>query len=91
MKLCILVTYKFLTKNYNFGVSQCIFGHVGHHSDVISLCVNIFDNVTAQHIKYLISILNQKSLFSHLFDTITVYSYLRFPSSKQINNDMKTK
>ena len=28
MKLCILVAYKFLTKNFNFGVSQCISGHV---------------------------------------------------------------
>ena len=28
MKLCILVAYKFLTKNLNFGVSQCISGHV---------------------------------------------------------------
>ena len=25
MKLCILVAYKFLTKNLNFGVSQCIY------------------------------------------------------------------
>ena len=24
MKLCILVAYKFLRKNINFGVSQCI-------------------------------------------------------------------
>ena len=28
MKLCILVAYKFLTKNFDFGVSQCISGHV---------------------------------------------------------------
>ena len=28
MKLCILVAYKFLTKNLNFGVSQCISGHM---------------------------------------------------------------
>ena len=28
MKLCILVAYKFLIKNVNFGVNQCIFGHV---------------------------------------------------------------
>ena len=28
MKLCILVGYKFLTKNINFGVAQCISGHV---------------------------------------------------------------
>ena len=28
MKLCILVAYKFLIKNLNFGVSQCISGHV---------------------------------------------------------------
>ena len=28
MKLCMLVAYKFLTKNLNFGVSQCISGHV---------------------------------------------------------------
>ena len=28
MKLCILVAYKLLTKNLNFGVSQCISGHV---------------------------------------------------------------
>ena len=26
MKLCILAAYKFLTKNLNFGVSQCISG-----------------------------------------------------------------
>ena len=28
MKLCILVAYKFITKKFNFGVSQCISGHV---------------------------------------------------------------
>ena len=28
MKLCILVAYKVLTKNFIFGVSQCISGHV---------------------------------------------------------------
>ena len=28
MKLCILVAFKFLIKNLNFGVSQCISGHV---------------------------------------------------------------
>ena len=28
MKLCILVAYKFLNKNFNFGVNQCISGHV---------------------------------------------------------------
>ena len=28
MKLCILVAYKFLIKNLNFGVNQCIYGHV---------------------------------------------------------------
>ena len=27
MKLCILVAYKFLIKNLNFGVNQCISGH----------------------------------------------------------------
>ena len=28
MKLCIFVAYKFLIKNLNFGVNQCISGHV---------------------------------------------------------------
>ena len=28
MKLCILVGYKFLMRNLNFGVNQCISGHV---------------------------------------------------------------
>ena len=28
MKLSILVAYKFLIKNFNFGVNQCISGHV---------------------------------------------------------------
>ena len=28
MKLCILVGYKFLIKNLNFGVNRCISGHV---------------------------------------------------------------
>ena len=28
MKLCILVACKFLTNNLNFGVTQCISGHV---------------------------------------------------------------
>ena len=28
MILCVLVAYKFLTKKFNFGVSQCISGHV---------------------------------------------------------------
>ena len=28
MKLCILVAYNFLNKDLNFGVNQCISGHV---------------------------------------------------------------
>ena len=28
IKLCILVAYKVLIKNLNFGVNQCISGHV---------------------------------------------------------------
>ena len=28
MKLCILVAYKFLINTFNFGVNQCISGHV---------------------------------------------------------------
>ena len=28
MKLCILVAHKFLYKKLNFGVNQCISGHV---------------------------------------------------------------
>ena len=28
MKLCIFVAYKFLIKNFNFGVNRCIYGHV---------------------------------------------------------------
>ena len=28
MKLCILVAYKFPNKNLNFGVNQCISGHL---------------------------------------------------------------
>ena len=28
MKLCILVAYNFLNKNLNFGVNECISGHV---------------------------------------------------------------
>ena len=28
MKVCILVAYKFLIKKINFGVNQCISGHV---------------------------------------------------------------
>ena len=28
LKLCIFVAYKFLNKKLNFGVSQCISGHV---------------------------------------------------------------
>ena len=28
MKLCILVAYRFLIKNLNFGVNRCISGHV---------------------------------------------------------------
>ena len=28
MQLCILVAYKFLIKNLNFGVNQCISDHV---------------------------------------------------------------
>ena len=28
MKLCILLGYKFLITNLNFGVNQCITGHV---------------------------------------------------------------
>ena len=28
MKLCILVAHKFLIANLNFGVNQCIFGHM---------------------------------------------------------------
>ena len=28
MKLCFLVAYKFLIKHFNFGVKQCISGHL---------------------------------------------------------------
>ena len=28
MKICMFVAYKFLIKNLNFGVNQCISGHV---------------------------------------------------------------
>ena len=28
MKLCFLVAYKFLIKHFNFGVNQCISGHL---------------------------------------------------------------
>ena len=28
MKVCILVAYKFLIKNFNFGVNQCISDHL---------------------------------------------------------------
>ena len=28
MKVCVLVAYKFLIKKFNFGVNQCISGHV---------------------------------------------------------------
>ena len=41
MKVCILVAYKLLIKNLNFGVNQCISGHViiykiGHISAIFN-------------------------------------------------------
>ena len=41
MKLCILVAYKFFTKNLNFGFSQCISGHViSQNMDFIRLAIS---------------------------------------------------
>ena len=41
MKLCILVAFKFLTKNFNLGVSQCISGHViSQNMEFIRLAVS---------------------------------------------------
>ena len=41
MKLCILVAYKFLTKNLNFGVSQYISGHViSQNMEIIRLAIS---------------------------------------------------
>ena len=41
MKLCILVAYKFLTKNLNFGVSQYISGHViPQNMEIIRLAIS---------------------------------------------------
>ena len=41
MKFCILVAYKFLRKNLNFGVSQCISGHViSQNMEIIGLTIS---------------------------------------------------
>ena len=41
MKLCILVAYKFLTKNLNFGFSQCISALViSQNMDFIRLTIS---------------------------------------------------
>ena len=41
MKLCILLAYKFFTKNLNFGFSQCISGHViSQNMDFIRLAIS---------------------------------------------------
>ena len=41
MKLSILVRYKFLTKNLNFGVNQCISGHmISHNMEFITLAIS---------------------------------------------------
>ena len=41
MKLGILVAYKFLTKNINFGVTQCISGHViSQNMEFIKLAIS---------------------------------------------------
>ena len=41
MKLCILVAYKFLTKNLHFGVSQYISGHViSQNMEIIRLAIS---------------------------------------------------
>ena len=37
MKVCILVAYKFLIKNLNFRVNQCISGHVMKH-EIYKIC-----------------------------------------------------
>ena len=56
MKLCILVAYKFLTKNLNLGVSQCISGHViSQNMEFIRLAI------TQPFLKKEISGLNQKN------------------------------
>ena len=41
MKLCILVAYKFLTKNLNLRVSQYISGHViSQNMEIIRLAIS---------------------------------------------------
>ena len=41
MKLCILVDYKFLTKNLNFGVSQYISDYViSQNMEIIGLAIS---------------------------------------------------
>ena len=41
MKLCILVAYKFFTKNLNFGFTQCISGLViSQNMDFIRLAIS---------------------------------------------------
>ena len=41
MKLCILVIFKFFTKNLNFGFCQCISGHVvSQNMDFIRLAIS---------------------------------------------------
>ena len=40
-KLCILVAYKFFTKKFHFGFSQCISGHViSQNMDFIRLAIS---------------------------------------------------
>ena len=40
MKLCILVGYKFLMRNLNYGVNQCISGHViSQNVELVSLAI----------------------------------------------------
>ena len=40
MKLCILVAYKFLIKNLNFGVNRCISGVILENMKFIRLAIS---------------------------------------------------
>ena len=64
MKLCILVAYKVLTKNINFGVSQYISGHViSKNMEFIRLAIS------QSFLKIETSGLDQKILKNHAQNT----------------------
>ena len=74
MKLCIFVGYKFLIKKFNFGVNQCIFGHV--LSQNMEICKISNSSAIFEDRDFWFGIKNFIKLFSEHFTTLGVIKYI---------------